>query len=147
MGGTDLRDDELIATLTALAGYYLTRADLRRTGQFVAAVVGVVVVCGCLQGKGLLGWLLFVLSCPGISWRCPEVVVEWVWRSPRIFGEAWGEPPTLPARRELTGDAFSWRKLRLPECPSTARFSAPTPSPPIAEYARQSWNRPGSRNS
>lgn len=61
MGGTDLRDDELIATLTALAGYYLTRADLRRTGQFVAAVVGVVVVCGCLQGKGLLGWLLFGL--------------------------------------------------------------------------------------
>jgi len=27
VGGTDLRDDELIATLTALAGYYLTRAD------------------------------------------------------------------------------------------------------------------------
>ena len=29
LGGTDLRDDELVATLFALAGYYVVRADLR----------------------------------------------------------------------------------------------------------------------
>ena len=33
LGGTDLRDDELFATLTALRGYYLARADLRRAAQ------------------------------------------------------------------------------------------------------------------
>jgi tetratricopeptide (TPR) repeat protein len=31
LGGTDLRDDELFATLIALTGYYLAHADLRRT--------------------------------------------------------------------------------------------------------------------
>ena len=30
LGGTDLRDDELFATLTALAGYYSARADVER---------------------------------------------------------------------------------------------------------------------
>jgi class 3 adenylate cyclase/tetratricopeptide (TPR) repeat protein len=30
LAGTDLRDEELFATLAALAGYYVTRADLRR---------------------------------------------------------------------------------------------------------------------
>jgi predicted ATPase len=30
LAGTDLRDDELFATLTALTGYYISRADLRR---------------------------------------------------------------------------------------------------------------------
>ena len=33
MGGTDLRDDELIATLTALGAYYTARADTRRAAQ------------------------------------------------------------------------------------------------------------------
>ena len=33
LGGTDLRDDQLVATLGALTGYYLTRADLHRTAQ------------------------------------------------------------------------------------------------------------------
>jgi class 3 adenylate cyclase len=33
LGGTDLRDDELVATLFALAGYYVVHADLRRTAQ------------------------------------------------------------------------------------------------------------------
>jgi class 3 adenylate cyclase/tetratricopeptide (TPR) repeat protein len=33
LGGTDLRDDELFATLAALLGYYITRADLRRAAQ------------------------------------------------------------------------------------------------------------------
>ena len=34
LGGTDLRDDdELVATLFALAGYYVVRADLRRAAQ------------------------------------------------------------------------------------------------------------------
>ena len=33
LGGTDLRDDELFPTLTALTGYYFVRADLRRTAQ------------------------------------------------------------------------------------------------------------------
>ena len=33
LGGTDLRDDELFATLTALRGYYFIRADLRRAAQ------------------------------------------------------------------------------------------------------------------
>jgi class 3 adenylate cyclase/tetratricopeptide (TPR) repeat protein len=33
--GTDLRDDELFATLTAVAGYYVSRADLDRVGQLV----------------------------------------------------------------------------------------------------------------
>ena len=32
LGGTDLQDDELFATLTALTGYYIARADLRRFG-------------------------------------------------------------------------------------------------------------------
>jgi tetratricopeptide (TPR) repeat protein len=30
LGGTDLRDDELVATLLALTGYYIVRGDLRR---------------------------------------------------------------------------------------------------------------------
>ena len=33
LGGTDLHDDELFATLTALYGYYLARADLQRAAQ------------------------------------------------------------------------------------------------------------------
>ena len=33
LGGTDLRDDELFATLTALSGYYFARADLHRAAQ------------------------------------------------------------------------------------------------------------------
>ena len=33
LGGTDLRDDELFATLSALAGYYFVRADLHRAAQ------------------------------------------------------------------------------------------------------------------
>ena len=38
LGGTDLRDDELFATLTALAGYYAARADLRRTAQVLESL-------------------------------------------------------------------------------------------------------------
>ena len=38
LGGTDLRDDELFATLLALAGYYVTRADLRRTVQVLESL-------------------------------------------------------------------------------------------------------------
>ena len=38
LGGTDLRDDELFATLPALAGYYLTRADLRRAVQVLESL-------------------------------------------------------------------------------------------------------------
>ena len=33
LGGTDLRDDELFATLNALTGYYAARADLHRLAQ------------------------------------------------------------------------------------------------------------------
>jgi class 3 adenylate cyclase/tetratricopeptide (TPR) repeat protein len=33
LGGTDLSDDELFATLTALTAYYIPRADLRRASQ------------------------------------------------------------------------------------------------------------------
>jgi class 3 adenylate cyclase/tetratricopeptide (TPR) repeat protein len=33
LGGTDLRDDELVAILAALMGYYEVRADLRRAAQ------------------------------------------------------------------------------------------------------------------
>ena len=35
LGGTDLRDDELVATLTALASYYTARADVRRVVQVI----------------------------------------------------------------------------------------------------------------
>ena len=38
LGGTDLRDDEAVATLTALYGYYVTRADLRRTVQVIESL-------------------------------------------------------------------------------------------------------------
>jgi class 3 adenylate cyclase len=38
LGGTDLRNDELVATLTALAGYYFVRADLRRTDQVLESL-------------------------------------------------------------------------------------------------------------
>ena len=38
LGGTDLRDDELFATLIALTGYYVTRADLRRTAQVLESL-------------------------------------------------------------------------------------------------------------
>jgi tetratricopeptide (TPR) repeat protein len=38
LGGTDLRDDKLVATLTAVAGYYATRADLHRTAQVLEAL-------------------------------------------------------------------------------------------------------------
>jgi class 3 adenylate cyclase len=39
LGGTDLRDDELFATLLALVmGYYLTRADLRRVVQVLESL-------------------------------------------------------------------------------------------------------------
>ena len=34
--GTDLRDDEVVATLTAVGAYYLWRADLQRAGQVIA---------------------------------------------------------------------------------------------------------------
>ena len=34
--GTDLRDDEVVATLTAVGAYYLWRADLQRAGQVMA---------------------------------------------------------------------------------------------------------------
>jgi class 3 adenylate cyclase/tetratricopeptide (TPR) repeat protein len=34
--GTDLRDDEVVATLTAVGAYYLWRADLQRVGQVIA---------------------------------------------------------------------------------------------------------------
>src|SRR5688500_15973785 len=38
LGGTDLGDDELFATLTALAGHYAARADLRRTAQVLESL-------------------------------------------------------------------------------------------------------------
>ena len=38
LGGTDLRDDEVFATLLALAGYYATRADLRRMAQVLESL-------------------------------------------------------------------------------------------------------------
>ena len=38
LGGTDLRDDELFATLIALAGYYVARADLRRAAQVLESL-------------------------------------------------------------------------------------------------------------
>jgi class 3 adenylate cyclase len=46
LGGTDLRDDELVATLTALGGYYGVRADLRRMAQVIES-----------QRAGLEGWM------------------------------------------------------------------------------------------
>jgi hypothetical protein len=36
--GTDLREDQLIATLLAGASYYIWRADLRRTAQLLEMV-------------------------------------------------------------------------------------------------------------
>ena len=38
LGRTDLRDDDVFATLTALAGYYAIRADLRRTVQVLESL-------------------------------------------------------------------------------------------------------------
>ena len=38
LGGTDLRDDELFATLIALTGYYAARADLRRAAQVLESL-------------------------------------------------------------------------------------------------------------
>jgi tetratricopeptide (TPR) repeat protein len=38
LGGADLRDDEVFSTLTALAGYYVIRADLRRTAQVLESL-------------------------------------------------------------------------------------------------------------
>ncbi|MDT5105244.1 MAG: hypothetical protein QOI25_2757, partial [Mycobacterium sp.] len=36
--GTDLRDDELFATLTSLMGHYIVRADLRRVDQVIGSL-------------------------------------------------------------------------------------------------------------
>ena len=38
LGGTDLRDDELFATLLALTAYYIPRADLRRMVQVLESL-------------------------------------------------------------------------------------------------------------
>ena len=38
LGGTDLRDDELFATLIALTGYYVGHADLRRLAQVLESL-------------------------------------------------------------------------------------------------------------
>jgi class 3 adenylate cyclase len=38
LGGTDLRDDQLAVTLVALMGYYITRADLRRTARVLESL-------------------------------------------------------------------------------------------------------------
>ena len=38
LGGTDLHDDELFATLNALTGYYAARADLRRFAQVLESL-------------------------------------------------------------------------------------------------------------
>ena len=38
LGGTDLRDDELFATLVALGNYYQVRADLRRAAQVIESL-------------------------------------------------------------------------------------------------------------
>lgn len=38
LAGTDLRDEELFATLAALSGYYVTRADLDRTMQVLGSL-------------------------------------------------------------------------------------------------------------
>ena len=38
--GTDLRDEDLFATLAALAGYYVSRADLRRVEQVLESLRG-----------------------------------------------------------------------------------------------------------
>ena len=38
LGGTDLRDDELFATLAALGDYYFVRADLRRAAQVIESL-------------------------------------------------------------------------------------------------------------
>jgi hypothetical protein len=38
LGGTDLRDDELVATLVAVVVYYLSRADLRRAAQVLESL-------------------------------------------------------------------------------------------------------------
>jgi class 3 adenylate cyclase/tetratricopeptide (TPR) repeat protein len=62
LGGTDLRDDKLVATLSALAGYYIARADLRRTVQVFESL------CAGLEGRqwmrpllesqfGVVAWL------------------------------------------------------------------------------------------
>ena len=38
LGGTDLRNDELFATLAALPGYYVTRAELHRLAQVIGSL-------------------------------------------------------------------------------------------------------------
>jgi class 3 adenylate cyclase len=38
LGGTDVHDDQLFATLTALRGYYMARVDLRRTAQVLESL-------------------------------------------------------------------------------------------------------------
>lgn len=38
LAGTDLRDEELFATMAALTGYYVTRADLQRTMQVLGSL-------------------------------------------------------------------------------------------------------------
>ena len=38
LAGTDMRDEELFATLAALSGYYVTRADLDRTMQVLGSL-------------------------------------------------------------------------------------------------------------
>ena len=38
LAGTDLRDEDLFATLAALASYYVTRVDLRRVVQVIESL-------------------------------------------------------------------------------------------------------------
>jgi class 3 adenylate cyclase len=63
LGGTDLRDDELVATLVAVVMYYFARADLRRAAQVLESLRA-----GLKQGRqwfgpaiealfGVLAWL------------------------------------------------------------------------------------------
>src|SRR5262249_52845307 len=46
LGGTDLHDDELVATLIALTSYYAVRADLRRAERVLKLLQG-----GAFEGR------------------------------------------------------------------------------------------------
>ena len=47
LGGTDLRNDELFATLIAVTGYYAARADLHRLAQVLVPLRA-----GLADGRG-----------------------------------------------------------------------------------------------
>uniref|UniRef100_A0A5Q5CCZ5 Adenylyl cyclase class-3/4/guanylyl cyclase n=1 Tax=Mycobacterium sp. (strain JLS) TaxID=164757 RepID=A0A5Q5CCZ5_MYCSJ len=139
LGGTDLGDDELFATLTALGNYCLARADLGRAAEVVKslraglakrqwfrpAVDMLVGLLACLRGEFELGCSSLEAATVGVAAGHHDVVAVWrfVPNEPVTSAHihlalvALVRGDLRGAERELSVSADRAERLRFPQGP------------------------------